>query len=351
MNESGLNFEVNRDGEIRFGLGAIKGAGEAAVMAIINERENGHYKDIFEFARRVNLRAVNKKTFECLAMAGAFDCFHEHHRRQFLFEPENDISLIEKVIKYGNKEQTEKNAAQQSLFGGENGLEVPVPKVPDCEPYGEIEKLKIEKDVVGFYISGHPLDQFTFEIDTFTNNKFSELQDLDSRIGSEMSLAGIVTEVVHRVTKTGKPFGILTIEGYEDSHTFYLFSDDYIKFKEFMVVGWFLYLKGIVITRQWGDQRPEFKISSIQLLSEIREKLSKSIQVDIKPTAVNEEIINQIEEILVNNPGKCSFKVNLVEEKENISVDLLSRKFMVNPNDTLLNSLKNLPEIEYKVRT
>ena len=166
-----------------------------------------------------------------------------------------------------------------------------------------------------------------------------------------MSLAGIVTEVVHRVTKTGKPFGILTIEGYEDSHTFYLFSDDYIKFKEFMVVGWFLYLKGIVITRQWGDQRPEFKISSIQLLSEIREKLSKSIQVDIKPTAVNEEIINQIEEILVNNPGKCSFKVNLVEEKENISVDLLSRKFMVNPNDTLLNSLKNLPEIEYKVRT
>jgi len=350
VNESGLNFEVNNDGEIRFGLGAIKGAGEAAVLAIINERENGPYKDIFEFARRVNLRAVNKKTFECLAMAGAFDCFPEHHRRQFLYEPENDISLIEKVIKYGNKEQSEKNAAQQSLFGGEGGLEVPKPKVPNCEPYGEIEKLKIEKDVVGFYISGHPLDQFKFEIQTFTNNKFSDLQELDQRIGHDMSLAGIVTDVVHRVTKNGKPFGILTVEGYEDSHTFYLFSDDYLKFKEFMVVGWFLYIKGIVITKQWGDQRPEFKISNMQLLSEIREKLSKSVQVNIKPLSVNEEIINQIEEILVNNPGKCSFKVNLVDDTENLSVDLLSRKFMVNPNDDLLNSLKDIPEIHFQIK-
>jgi DNA polymerase-3 subunit alpha len=305
VNESGLNFEVNKDGEIRFGLGAIKGAGEAAVIAIINERAEAHYKDIFEFARRVNLRAVNKKTFECLAMAGAFDCFEHHHRRQFLYEPENDISLIEKVIKYGNKEQTEKNAAQQSLFGGDGGLEVPVPKVPDCEPYGEIEKLKIEKDVVGFYISGHPLDQFKFEIDSFTNNKFSDLQELEARMGNEISLAGIVTEVVHRVTKNGKPFGILTVEGYDDSHAFYLFSDDYIKFKEFMVVGWFLYIKGVVITKQWGDQRPEFKISAMQLLSEIREKLSKSIQVDIGPKSVNEKLISQIEGILVDNPGKC----------------------------------------------
>jgi DNA polymerase-3 subunit alpha len=320
-------------------------------MAIINERENGSYEDIFEFSRRVNLRAVNKKTFECLAMAGAFDCFPEHHRRQFLFEPENDISLIEKVIKYGNKEQSEKNAAQQSLFGGENGVQIPVPKVPDCEPYGEIEKLKIEKDVVGFYISGHPLDQFRFEIDTFTNNKFSDLQDLDTRIGNEMSLAGIVTEVVHRVTKNGKPFGILTVEGYEDSHTFYLFSDDYIKFKEFMVVGWFLYIKGIVITKQWGDQRPEFKISNIQLLSEIREKLSKAVQLNIKPTSVNEDIINQIEKILANNPGKCSFKVNLMEADENISVDLLSRKFLVNPNDELICSLNSIPDIDLKVTT
>jgi DNA polymerase III subunit alpha len=351
INESGLNFEVNKEGEIRFGMGAIKGAGESAVLAIIHERANGSYSDIFEFARRVNLRAVNKKTFECLAMAGAFDCFEEYHRRQFMFEPENDINLIEKVIKYGNKEQTEKHAAQQSLFGGENGMSVPVPKVPNCEPYGELEKLKIEKDVVGFYISGHPLDQFKFEIETFTNNRFSDLLDLDGRMGMEISLAGIVSEVVHRVTKTGKPFGILTLEGYEDSHTFYLFSDDYIRFKEFMVVGWFLYLKGIITTKQWGDQKPEFKISNIQLLSELRDKLSKTVQINLPPRSVDEHTINHIEHLLVNNPGKCAFKVNLVDEKENISVDLLSRKFMVEPNNELLASLNDIPDVQFKVLT
>ena len=351
INESGINFEVNKDGEIRFGLGAIKGAGEAAVQAIIQERAHGAYMDIFDFAKRVNLRAVNKKTFECMAMSGAFDCFGEYHRRQFLFEPDNDMNLIEKVIRYGNKEQSEKNSAQQSLFGGENGLQIPVPKVPNCEPYGELEKLKIEKEVVGFYISGHPLDQFKFEINSFTNNKFSDLKELESRIGSEISVAGIVTEVVHRVTKTGKPFGILTVEGYDDSNTFYLFSDDYIRFKEFMVNGWFLYIKGVVITKQWGDQRPEFKISSINLLSEIREKLSKSIEISIKPVSVDLQIINQIEELIGKHPGKCSFKVNLLEEGENISVDLLSRKFLVSPDDELLKSLEAIPEIQCKVST
>ena len=349
INESGLNFEVNKDGEIRFGLGAIKGAGEAAVQAIITEREHGLYRDVFDFARRVNLRAVNKKTFECMAMSGAFDCFNEYHRRQFLFEPENDINLIEKVIKYGNKEQSEKNAAQQSLFGGENGMEIPVPKVPDCEPYGELEKLKIEKEVVGFYISGHPLDQFKFEIETFARNKFSDLQDLENRIGTELTVAGIVTDIAHKVTKNGKPFGILTMEGYEDNHTFYLFSDDYIRFKEFMVNGWFLYIKGVVITKQWGDQRPEFKINNIQLLSEIREKLSKSVQVNLKPAAISAGIIDQIEEIVANHPGKCALKVNLMEESENINVDLLSRKYLVSPDNELLRSLKDIPEVECNI--
>ena len=351
INESGLNFEVNKNGEIRFGLGAIKGAGEAAVLAIIQERENDAFKDIFDFSTRVNLRAVNKKTFECMAMSGTFDCFEAYHRRQFLYEPENDMNLIEKAIKYGNKEQSERNSSQQSLFGGDGGIQIPVPKVPNCEPYGELEKLKIEKEVVGFYISGHPLDQFKFEIRSFAKNKFTDLQDLEKRMGTELSLAGIVTEVAHKTTKNGKPFGILTIEGYEDNHTFYLFSDDYIKFKEYMVNGWFLYIKGVITTKQWGDQRAEFKIGNIQLLSEIREKLSKSVQVNLKPVSVNSMIINQIEGILSQHPGKCSFNVSLVEENENISVELLSRKYMVNPTDELLKSLESIPELQYNVNS
>ncbi len=351
INESGMNFEVNKDGEIRFGLSAIKGTGESAVQAIINEREKGAYTDIFDFAKRVNLRAVNKKTFECLAMAGAFDCFEGYHRRQFLYEPENDASLIEKVIRYGNKLQSEQNAAQQSLFGGENGMQIPPPKVADCEPYGELEKLKIEKEVVGFYISGHPLDQFRFEIDSFVKNRLSDLKDLDARVGNEMTVAGIVTDVAHRVTKNGKPFGTLTLEDYDDGHTFFFFSDDYIKFKEYMVPNWFLYIKGIVTRKQWGDQRAELKISSIELLSEIREKLTKTVQVDVRPEDIDEQVIIKMEEIFKQYPGKCSLRVNLVDEGENITVDLLSRRFMVNPDDGLLKSLAGIPGVKYKVTT
>lgn len=355
INESGINFEVNKEGEIRFGMGAIKGAGEAAVQAIIQEREVETYSDIFDFAKRVNLRAVNKKTFECMAMSGAFDCFEAYHRRQFLYEPPKDkgMNLIEKVIRFGNMEQAEKNSSQQSLFGGDGGLEIPLPKVPDCEPYGELEKLRIEKEVVGFYISGHPLAQFKFEIESFAKSKFSDLQNLEDRIGAEFNLAGIVTDVAHRVTKNGKPFGILTVEGYEDGHTFYLFSDydDGKNFKNFMVIGRFLYIKGKVITKQWGDQRPEFKISNIEYLSDIREKYSKSVLINIKPISVSEQIINQIEGIVAQHPGKCSFKVNLIEESENISVELLSRKFLVSPNDELLKALENISEIQCTVST
>ncbi|MDZ7605096.1 MAG: DNA polymerase III subunit alpha [Cyclobacteriaceae bacterium] len=348
VNESGDNFEVNKNGEIRFGLAAIKGAGEAAVEAVIKERTHGHFTDIYDFSRRVNLRAVNKKTFECFAQAGAFDCFESHHRRQFMFD--NDGTFIEKLIRYGNKVQTEGQTSQQNLFGDDKGMHVPPPKVIDCETYGELEKLKIEKEVVGFYISGHPLDQFRFEIETFTHNALSDLKDIENRIGNDISIAGIVTEVAHKFTKTGKPFGIMTIEGYDDNHTFYLFSDDYVKFKEFMVVNWFLFIKGIVTTKQWGDQRPEFKINSIQLLSEIRDKLSKSVDVNIRAQDVNESIIRQIETILQRNPGNCSLKFNLYDESESITVDLLSRKFRVSPSNDLIQALEEIPTVEFRVR-
>ena len=352
VNESGVGFEVNKNGEIRFGLGAIKGTGEAAVQAIIQEREqNGPFKDIFDFALRVNLRAVNKKTFECLAMAGAFDCFDDYHRRQYLYTQEGDQNLIEKAIKYGHKVHTEQNAAQQSLFGGENGLEVPLPKVPDCETYGELEKLKIEKEVVGFYISGHPLDQFKFEMRYLVRNKLSDLQQVESKLGMDLTFGGVVTDTAHKITKNGKPYGILTLEGYDDSHTFYLFSDDYLRFKEYMVNGWFLYIKGGVVQKAWGDQRPEFKIRDIQLLSEIREKMSKTLQVRIKPRELKELLIDRIESLVEQHPGKCHLRFDLIDEEENIAVELLSRKYMVKPGDDLLKGLDKINEIEYNILT
>lgn len=351
INESGIHFEVNPQGEIRFGLGAIKGTGESAVQAIMEERNRGGvFRDIFDFATRVNLRAVNKKTFEVLAMAGAFDCFGDYHRRQYLEAPEGEQSLIEKAIRYGGKVQAEQHAAQQSLFGGSNGMALPLPKVPACEPFGELEKLKLEKEVVGFYLSGHPLDQFKVEFENFIPNSLRDLEILDNKEGKEMAFGGIVSDAVHRTAKNGKPYGILTMEDYQDSQTFYLFSDDYLRFRNFMVPGWFLYLQGVVVKKPWGDRLPEFKIGYIQLLSDIREKLSKVLKLSVPAGRVDSTMVGQLEALAGRYPGKCSLRLDLSDTDENISVELLSRKYMVNPDDELLRALSEIDDLHYRLQ-
>src|SRR5687768_11696877 len=208
VNESGIYFAVNKDGEIRFGLGAIKGAGDAAVQAIIEERDsNGLFGDIFDFAKRLTSRSVNKKTFECLALSGAFDCFAGIHRRQYIFAKDGDSSLIEKAIKYAAKTQQDEQSAQASLFGGSSGTAMPKPRIENVEPYTELEKLGLEKEVVGIYISGHPLNNFQFELETFCNSGCAVLNDLTPLEGKDIRVGGIVSSVEHRTTKTGKPFG------------------------------------------------------------------------------------------------------------------------------------------------
>ncbi|MDX1628890.1 MAG: DNA polymerase III subunit alpha, partial [Fulvivirga sp.] len=350
INESQVNFAVNQEGEIRFGLGAIKGSGDAAVEAIIEEREaNGPFRDIFDFAERVNLRTVNKKTFECLAMSGAFDCFEDYHRRQYLYAPEGDQSLIEKVIKYANKMQLEAESAQASLFGGEGGVETPRPKVNQVEPFGDIEKLNIEREVVGLYITGHPLDDFAFEIDSFCNTELSALEDLKALYGKEVRLAGIVSDFAHRTTKGGKPFGTLTLEDYNGSFTFFLFGDDYLKFKEFFMKGWFLYVQGNVVEQKWGDRRLEFKIRAIELLNDLRDKKSKGVMINISLNDLNGAIIEQIEKLCNSHKGECALHINLIDPEESMHVELLSRKFKINPSNELIDEMKKIPEIKCKV--
>jgi DNA polymerase-3 subunit alpha len=350
VNESKSKFTVNQDGGIRFGMAAIKGSGEAAVEAIIEEREeNGMYSDIFDFATRVNPRQVNKKTFESLAMAGAFDCFPEYHRRQYLFAEEGDQPLIDKAVRYGQRLNADKNNAQQSLFGGENALEIPKPKVSECEPYGPTEKLNIEKEVVGVYITGHPLDQFKFEMQYFCNSKISDLKDLDGKIGHDMMVAGIVTDAAHKMTKNGKPFGILTLEDYEDHHTFYIFSDDYIKFKEFISPGWFLYLKGKVTQKSWGDQKLEYQIQDIQILGDIREKMSKRLSLFVQPDHISNDMIDKLESLAETYPGNCQLKLNLRDDVEQMEVQLLSRKYMIQPHDDLLKELEMISGVNFIV--
>jgi len=352
VNESKSGFTVNKAGEIRFGMAAIKGAGSAAVEEIIREREKGGiFKNIFEFAKRVSSKALNKKTMEALAMAGAFDCFPEYHRRQYLEAGDGDITLIEKATKYAQKIQQEEDSAQVSLFGGGSGsMAVPIPTIAPMVPFSQLQQLNIEKEVVGLYISGHPLDQYKLEIESFTSASLPDLTDLESlRNRSEIKLAGSVQSFAHRTTKNGKPFGTLTLEDYAGAFTFFLFGDDYVKFKEYFMSGWFVFLTGKVEPKRWAENELEFKINSIMLLSEVRGKMIKGIRVNINLDDLSYDLMEKLEAITSKYKGEAKLYFDVIDRKENIALELFSKKFSIDPSAAMVQELKQIPEVMYKV--
>jgi DNA polymerase-3 subunit alpha len=346
VNESGVFFEVNKEGKIRFGLGAIKGAGESAVEAVIHEREaHGPFKDVFEFAQRTSNRSVNKKTFECLALSGAFDCFKEFHRRQYIYAKEGDITLTEKVIKYAAKLQQEASSAQASLFGESSGTVMPLPRVDAIEPFSEIEKLHFEKEVVGVYISGHPLDNFKFEIDTFCNSPLTALSDIEGSEGKEFKLGGIVSAVEHKLTKTGRPFGKMVVEDYSGKFEFLLWSEDYLKFKSFLMPGLFLYIEGNVMRKAWGEQNLEFKIRNIDLLNELATKKVAGLALRMSVSSIDAQFIDSLEKLCKKNSGKAVLRMYLKDEVEAIQAELLARGNQIKPTNSFIKELKKLAEV------
>jgi DNA polymerase III subunit alpha len=351
VNESRSGFTVNKDGQVRFGMAAIKGVGGAAVDAIVEEREKtGKYNNIFEFCKRVNSRALNKKSLESLAMAGSFDCFPQHHRRQYLEAPDGDVSLLEKAVKYAQKVQQEADSSQVSLFGGGSGMEVPLPSISHMEAFSQLQQLNIEKEVVGLYISGHPLDQFRVEIESFTNTPMTEFTDMDTlRKKGEIKAAGMVTSFAHRTTKTGKPFGTLTMEDYHGGHTFFIFGEDYVKYKEYFMTGWFLYITGSVHPNKWKENEFEFKINSMILLNEVRGKMIKGLRVNIDLDDLNYDLMEKLESITQKHKGDAKLYINIIDSKENITLDLMSKNYKVDPSNDMIKDLGKIPEIVYQI--
>lgn len=347
VNESKLKFTVNDEGAIRFGLAAMKGSGGAAVQGVIDERlANGPYKDIFDFATRVNLKVVNKKTFEVLAQAGGFDCFEGCHRRQYLHSIDGEATLIEKVIKYANKMAHEADSAQASLFGGEGGVEVPAPKIAECEPFTTFEKLNIEKEVVGLYITGHPLDVYKLEIENFCTCTVNLVEDYKGR---DINVAGIVTKYQERMTKKGKPFGLFSIEDYNGAIDMAMFGEDWLKNKMFLEMGTFVFLRGNVQERYNSPGLWEFRPMHAELLSDVRQKMCKGVTLNIDASTIDDLYMSELTDIVSLNPGDLPLKVNIYDVLENMNVDMFSRKYKIEASNEFFEDLKRLKRTSYKV--
>jgi len=347
INESYATFDVNKQGKIRFGLGAIKGAGEVAVANMIEERDNnGEFKSIFDFAERVTLQSVNKKTFESLAQAGAFDCFKEVSRESY-FTQEDGTTLIEKIIRYGNGIQAEKNNLQQSLFGGGANNLIPTPKLPrNVEAWGEMERLNKEKEVVGFYISGHPLDQYRIEMNHLVTCKLSDIQNYRDK---EIFVGGIVTEVQTKQAKNGNYFTLFKIEDYESSTQLALFGSDHAKFSGFAQLNNFLFIKG-KMQKRWGNEdQYELKVQNIELLSEVRGKAIKNIHLQVDLQFLSERLVAELETLLQTHKGKVPLKMTLFDSQEKISIQTFSKKYAVSVENTLLESLEHLDGVSCKI--
>ncbi|MGC6469659.1 MAG: DNA polymerase III subunit alpha [Flavobacteriales bacterium] len=350
VNESFYKFAVNKNGEIRFGLGAVKGIGEGAVEAIVKERqENGAFKSIFDVVKRIDLRAANKRAFESLVYAGGFDSFG-HHRSSYFYQDENNLPFLEKIIKYGHKYQENLDSAQVSLFGDSSDEVLSEPSFPNVDPWHSLEMLNKEKEVVGFYISGHPLDEYALELDSFCNHNMSQLKDLHALKGKDILIAGMVSQVEHRFTKNGKPFGTITIEDYHDQTTFFLFGEDYPKYKPFMTEGWFLFAQCRVQDRKWGnDGEVEIKLTKVELLSELKEKTIRSVCVNVDIQFLTTDLVNQILELSKEYPGKHKLKFIVTDSSEGYAVPLRSKSFKIQLDDDYILKLKQIPGLEIQI--
>ncbi|MDQ3051998.1 MAG: DNA polymerase III subunit alpha [Bacteroidota bacterium] len=350
VNESKYNFAVNDKSEIRFGLGAVKGVGEGAVEAIIAERtENGRFKNLIDLVTRVNLKNINKRCMESMVMAGAFDFDMQTHRGQW-FEKDprdNNITNLEKALRYGGGAQDAKNSQQVSLFGEASAVEMPAPRFQPSQPWSELEKLRNEKDVVGFYVSGHPLDTFRFEIDAFCNVPVNQLSDLTKLRGKDIAFAGIVTSANHRVTKTGKPFGTLFIEDYTGSTELALFSDDYLKFKQYLTLEYYLFIRAKVQSRFNDPNNLEIKISSIKMLPDVGNEFAKSMTLSLDLEEINADSVTTLATLLKEYPGKLPVKFS-VRDKD-ARVELASKKVKVDFSKKLFEELEFKQGIRFKI--
>jgi len=349
VNESKLKFTVNKKGQVRFGLAAIKGVGEGAVESLVTERETaGTFPTIFDFVRRVSLRAVGKKTLENLSLAGAFDAMHGDNRRVFIEAEPGRPSFMDTVVKYGQNVQEGKGSAANSLFGDSaDEVTIPEPAFPVMEPWHVLELLEREKEVVGIYLSGHPLDDYRREMEAFV--PLSELGNMEPfRNKNDMRSGGIITRVNQRITKAGKPYGSFVIEDFSGTKEFMLFSEKYLKLKHFLEPNQMVYINWKANKSYRNPEELETEILSLGILADLKDKYTQ-LTVTISETDLNEAFINELSALLGKHPGKCKLKVNLAHPDPLLNVSLVSSSVKVDANSELLKDMERLVGARYSL--
>ena len=337
INESQRGFAVNDKGEIRFGFSGLKGTGDAAIDNIIEERnKHGHFKDAFDLVKRVNLRAVNKKSMESLIYGGAFDCFTKFHRAQYFHQPPGDTTNLEKIVKFGSVFQNQTNTASNTLFGELQMPEITPPTLIDCAPWQLVEQLDHEKEVTGMFISGHPLDNYLFELKHYNIAPLDEYNVVKNNTESKPTnktfrLAGLVIEAQHRLTKNGKNFGVLHLEDFSGKAEFMLWSEEYVKYSNYLEKGRILMIEG-GFKQRFNTEQYEFKISRMHLLETVKPSLTKQLIIGVSPEYINQEMVTFMEENVKKYPGSTSLKFNINSPafEQTLSMATLEKGFTMN---------------------
>lgn len=318
VNESFYKFTVNDQYAVRFGMGAVKGVGSGAVATIVESRKDGKYKSIFDLTKRIDLRAANKKALENLALAGGFDSFLGTTRAQYFHDDGDGITFYEKAIRYGAKFQENENSSQVSLFGESSDVQIAEPVVPPCEDWSTMEKLAKEKEVVGIYISGHPLDDFKFEMKYFCNSKLELLKDLNQHVNKNLTFGGIISNVQHRIAKNGKGWALFNLEGYDESYEFKIFGEEYLKNRHYLIPNSFTYIK-ILVKEGWTDRDtgkkgdPRLTFSEFRMLQDVFENFAKKLNILLDVKDLSADFISKLNAVFQANKGDNTVTFDIVE--------------------------------------
>jgi len=352
VNESYQKFGVNHKGEIRFGLAAIKGMGDSVAQAIIDEREkNGAYKDIYDFVQRINFSQFNRKAFESLALSGGFDSFGIR-REDFFVQNAKGETFIETLLRYGQTYQQEKMEAQNSLFGGFDEIEIQTPPIPKAEErWSDIERLNKERDLVGIYLSAHPLDEYKIVLDNLCNARCSELADRCAALKDreDITLGGIVTGIQSRFGKNNNPWGIITLEDFNGSGELVLFGEDWLNLNGKFIEGAAVYITGKMASRFFNSNQKELKVTNVELLQRVKEKAIDRITISIASDMLDDQVVSELTELIDESPGNTQLFFQLHDSTGKRHVLLRSTSKSIDVKNTLISYIEQTPSLEYKI--